>query len=249
MGPEPKPIRTGATIHLIRITYGNLRTYKLHCWVYGGNHVEGLNHKHHNTANTQKWVNLFDEMLEEFKGTGMCMTMDSAYMGDIMGQIGREVWRMNFVGTCQRGRVGANVDDDFKQMKVGTYDSVMYQHRTKPLSYTIWADNNLVKTLSNFHTPKILPAGAGVCRRRRVDGVREEAQTEVPCPLQQKDYSETFHLVDKGNGKESKYDMGGQTKGHNWAPKLTMQFLTSALGTHTQSTMLLSMSIHRIVRN
>ncbi|KAL7525437.1 hypothetical protein ACHAXR_001005, partial [Thalassiosira sp. AJA248-18] len=68
IGPEPKPIRTGATIHSICVTHGNLRTYKLHCRVYGGKHDEGLNHVHHNTANTQKWVNLYDEMLEEFKG-------------------------------------------------------------------------------------------------------------------------------------------------------------------------------------
>ncbi|KAL7527926.1 hypothetical protein ACHAXR_002197 [Thalassiosira sp. AJA248-18] len=220
IGPEPKPIQTGATIHSICVTHGNLRTYKLHCRVYGGKHDEGLNHQHHNTANTQKWVNLYDEMLEEFKGIGMCMTMDSAYMGDIMGQIWREVWCMNFVGTCQKNRVGADVTEDHKKMKVGNYESIMYQHRTKPLSFTMWSDNNIVKTLSNFHTPEILPAAVGVLRRRRVDGVREELQTEVSCPIQQKDYSETFHL----NGKESKYDMDGQTKGHNWAPKLHMRF-------------------------
>merc|ERR1712086_865396 len=30
IGPEPKPIRTGVTLHLIYITFGPLSTYKLH---------------------------------------------------------------------------------------------------------------------------------------------------------------------------------------------------------------------------
>ncbi|KAL7536120.1 hypothetical protein ACHAXR_006945 [Thalassiosira sp. AJA248-18] len=230
IGPEPKPIRTGATIHSICVTHGDLKTFRLHCRVYGGKHDEGLNHVHHNTANTQKWVNLYDEMLEEFKGRGMCMTMDSAYMGGVMGQIGREVWAMNFVGTCQADRTGADVKETRKNMTVGTYESHMFQHRTKHLSFTMWSDNNIVKTLSNFHTPEVLVAAEGVLWRRRVDGLREQERTEVSCPKQQKDYNETFHLIDKGNGKESKYDMGGQTKGHNWAPKLHMQFWNFGLG-------------------
>jgi hypothetical protein len=92
IGPEPKPIRTGATIHSICVTFGELATYKLHCRVYGGRYDEGLDYVHENTTSTQKWVNLYNEMLAEFKGRGMCLTMDSAYMGDIMGQIGREEW-------------------------------------------------------------------------------------------------------------------------------------------------------------
>jgi hypothetical protein len=96
----------------------------------------------------------------------------------------------------------------------------------------MWADNAIVKTLSNFHSPKILEAGSGVLHRCRVDGRHESTLTEVPCSEQQKDYCETFHLIDKGNGKESKYNMGvgGQSKGHNWAPKLTMRFFNFNLG-------------------
>ena len=60
--------------------------------------------------------------------------------------------------------------------------------------------------------------------------MREQEKTAVPCPEQQKDYSETFHLIDKGNGKESKYDMGGQTKGHNWAPKLSLRYFNFGMG-------------------
>ncbi|KAL7528337.1 hypothetical protein ACHAXR_002389 [Thalassiosira sp. AJA248-18] len=141
---------------------------------------------------------------------------------------------MNFVGTCQADRTGADVKEIMKNMKVGTYESEMCQHITKPLSYTMWPNNNIVKILSNFHTPEVLVAGEGVCRKRHVDGVREQEMTEVSCPVQQKDYSETFHLIDKGNGKESKYDMGGQTKGRNWAPKLHMRFFNFGLGnSHT----------------
>jgi hypothetical protein len=80
IGQEPKPIRTGATIHSMCVTHGELRTFKVHCRVYGGKHDEGLKHRHANTATTQKWVNLYDEMLDDFKGFGMCCTLDSAYI-------------------------------------------------------------------------------------------------------------------------------------------------------------------------
>ena len=156
----------------------------------------------------------------------MCVTLDSAYSGDTLFQIARDVWGLNMVGTCQVNRSGVfpHAVKDKSSLKVGSYDSILYQHRTLNLCYAMWADNNIVKTLSNFHTPEILEAGTGVRRRRKVDGKREDKKTEVPCPSQQKHYSSTFHLIDKGNGKESKYDMGGQTKGHYWAPKLSMRF-------------------------
>ena len=67
--------------------------------------------------------------------------------------------------------------------------------------------------------------GSGLLRKKRdSDGKRERTQSEVPCPVQNKAYSETFHLIDKGNGAEAKYDMGGHSKTHNWAPKLTMRY-------------------------
>ena len=68
-----------------------------------------------------------------------------------------------------------------------------------------------------------------------------ERSDRVSCPTQQKDYSQTFHLIDKGNGKESKYDMGGQTKGHNWAPKFVMRYWNFNLGNaHTMYEALVS---------
>ena len=53
IGPEPKPIRTGMTLHLC-VTKGPLRTYKLFVRVYGGKSDEDLNTKHNNTATLQK---------------------------------------------------------------------------------------------------------------------------------------------------------------------------------------------------
>ena len=86
-----------------------------------------------------------------------------------------------------------------------------------------------MKTLSNFHSPELLKVGEGMLRKRKVDGRREQHQTEVSCPAQNKTYSETFHLIDKGNGAEANYDMGGHSKGHNWSPKLTMRYFNMNL--------------------
>ena len=91
-------------------------------------------------------------------------------------------------------------------------------------SFVVRSDNNIVKTLCNFHGPEVLEVGSGMRRKRKVDGKREPNQTEVPCPVQNKVYSETFHLIDKGNQNEASYDMGGHSKGHNWSPKLTLRF-------------------------
>ena len=74
----------------------------------------------------QKFINLLDEFLEEFKGCGHHATMNSAYMGDVMAQIGWEVWKINMVGTTQTNRVGADVKEKRKRMKVGTYECVCY---------------------------------------------------------------------------------------------------------------------------
>ncbi len=42
----------------------------------------------------------------------------------------------------------------------------------------------------------------------------------MSCPAQTWDYCETFHLIDKGNGEESNYDLGGKSRLHNWSAKL-----------------------------
>ena len=88
VGPEPKPIRKGATLHSLCVTHGPLKTSKLFVQAYGGASDMDLDVVHENVQNTQKWVQLYNIMLDKFKGEGRCVTMDSAYMGDIMAQIG-----------------------------------------------------------------------------------------------------------------------------------------------------------------
>ena len=36
VGPEPKPIRTGCTLHTLCVTHGDLASYKLYARCYGG---------------------------------------------------------------------------------------------------------------------------------------------------------------------------------------------------------------------
>ena len=58
------------------------------------------------TGTVQKWINLLDNFLDEYKGKGHCVTMDSAYMGDILAQVGHSEWKINMVGTAQANRMG-----------------------------------------------------------------------------------------------------------------------------------------------
>jgi hypothetical protein len=52
-------------------------------------------------------------------------------------------------------------------------------------------------SVGNFHSPDVLEVGLGMLRKIRVDGKRDRDKSEVPCPVQMKDYCETFHLIDK----------------------------------------------------
>jgi hypothetical protein len=134
--------------------------------------------------------------------------------------IGRDLWRINMVGTAQANHTGANIDCT-KLMKKGTYSSVCWQHVWRSLCFAMWTDNTLVRMLSIFHSPEILEAGMGVMRKKRdSDGKRERTKTEVLCSAQTRDYCNTFHLMDKGNGVEANYDLGGKSRLHNWSPKL-----------------------------
>jgi hypothetical protein len=70
----------------------------------------------------------------------------------------------------------------------------------------------------------------GVLRKKRdKDGKRERHKTDVPCPAQTKDFCNTFHLIDKGNGTEALYDLGGKSQLHNWSPKLVFWLYNMAL--------------------
>ena len=165
-------------------------------------------------------------------GNGHCVTMDSAYMGDIMAQIGRYEWLINLVGTIQSDRTGADIKPEVKELKknIGSYESVCWQHNEQPLCVSAWSDNNIVRILSNYHWPEILPEEEGVKRKKQgEDGKRERSQSAVSCPRQVKDYCETFHLIDKGNKNEATYDMGGQSKKHNWSPKLVFRLFNMSM--------------------
>ena len=88
----------------------------------------------------------------------------------------------------------------------------LYQHKTEPLTYTIWGDNNFVKTFSNFHSPNII--AGGLKRKHCNPGTKQSDlhQSPVSCPKQVQAYCNTFHLIDKGNGAEAVMLMGGPQK-------------------------------------
>ena len=58
------------------------------------------------------------------RGGVHCITMNSAYMGDIMALIGRHGWKINIVGTAQENRTGANTAEVKKAMQKNTYEAV-----------------------------------------------------------------------------------------------------------------------------
>ena len=94
---------------------GPLRAYKLFVRAYGGKPDEDLNTKHNNTAALQKWVNLYNIMLDNFKGQGHCVTIYSAYMGDIMALIGQHKWKINMLGTAQEIELGLTLQQRRRQ--------------------------------------------------------------------------------------------------------------------------------------
>ena len=62
-------------------------------------------------------------------------------------------------------------------------------------------------------------------RRVRSTAFRTDPTT-VPCSQQNVDnYSETLHLIGKGNGAEAKYDLTGQSRMDGWTPKLSCRLL------------------------
>jgi hypothetical protein len=111
------------------VSKGDLAGYKLHARTYGGVSDKSLCVKRNDTVTTQKIVTLLDTFLDAFKGKGYYVTMDSAYMGDTMGQIGREEWKINMVGTAQTNRTETPAAADVQKLKVGTYERIFWQHR------------------------------------------------------------------------------------------------------------------------
>ena len=139
------------------------------------------------------------------------------------------------IRTAQANRNGAAEKEEAAKMKIGTYESVLFQHKTMPLCFAVWSDNNLVKTLYNYLTPIIIPLGSGVLRKKKGEyGKMEMSRLPMPCPQQNRDYIETFHIIDKGNDIEAKYDLGGKIRTHNWYPKFCMRLFNMGLNNEYQ---------------
>jgi hypothetical protein len=130
----------------------------------------------------------------------------------IIVQIGQKKWQLNMVGTSQSNRVGAKIKDILDKMKGRTYKSKIWEHNSKNLVVAAWADNAIMMTLSNYHAATVMEAEDGLMRRAK-DKSKKRAmrQKAVLCLAQTKAYCKTFHLNDKGNGKETKYDMAGKS--------------------------------------
>ena len=149
--------------------------------MYGGAKDNNLDGIHDNTSNLQNGVNLYDLILQPFKGKGRCVTMDSAYMSDIMAQIGRYEWCMYMVGTARVNCTGADAkstDDAMPVTMKGTNKSAMWQLNTLQLIFAAWVDNAIVKSFSNFHSHAIIQDGVQCwCK---MDGVRQRDLVGVP---------------------------------------------------------------------
>ena len=65
--------------------------------------------------------------------------------------------------------------------------------------------------------------------KMRVNGKRDRDKSDVQCPQQMKDYCKTLHLIDKGNGADAHYNMGGKSRKHNWLPKLVFRLWNTSL--------------------
>jgi hypothetical protein len=113
------------------------------------------------------------------------------------------------------------------------------------LLYSVWGDNNFVKTLSNFRSAVIIGGGMRRKERDRQTKRRDrEEQSDVDCSEQQKDYCKTYHLIDKGNGAKAKYDLSTESHLHGWGPKLASCYFNMNLNnTETNFTVFSTKSI------
>ena len=74
--------------------------------MYSGQGDTELKVIHENTSSTLIWINLFNWLLEPFKGKGHSVVCDSAYMSDTLGMIGTVERGTNILGTCQTNCTG-----------------------------------------------------------------------------------------------------------------------------------------------
>jgi hypothetical protein len=114
------------------------------------------------------------------------------------------------------------------EIVIGGHDSLLFQHNTTdthPLLYAIWGDNNFVGTLSNYHSPIIVPNVIMRKVRDPITRVRAREATEVHISEQQLDYCDTYYMIDKGNGAEAEYDLATEFHLHGWSPKLSLRYI------------------------
>jgi hypothetical protein len=83
----------------------------------------------------------------------------------------------------------------------------------------VWADNNFVKNLFNFHSPVIVRGGMMRKKRDQRAKRKERDQSEVDCSEQQKVYYLTYHLINKGYCFKAKYDLATESHLHGWPLK------------------------------
>ena len=163
------------------MTHSDLSSYKLYTRCYAGKLDTNLSKTRHvNVVTDQKWINLYVIMLKPFNGNGHYVTCDSACMGDIIAQVSRNEWKINMVGTIRLDLTGTDITTTCDEMAKRMYETAVWQHNTLPLCVAAWADNAVVKTLSNFHSSVVINKGI---KRRGLDedGMRMKDPAPVNC--------------------------------------------------------------------
>jgi hypothetical protein len=134
------------------------------------------------TGTTQNTINFLDIVFQEFKERSHYCMMDSTYMGDLMGLVGRTIWLMNLLKTCQANRVGASITQTRKDTEQGTYKSVCssIQQGIALCGVALWNNNNIITTLLTYHSPTIFEEGTSMLPKKKdADRKQERVQSEV----------------------------------------------------------------------
>ena len=198
VGPEPKPVRTGATAHTVCVTKGKFSRFLLLWRTYGGRTDEALS-----DPGVGKWIQLMDIILKPWYGKGHIVTMDSAYVSEKWMDHAMQKG-LNVVGTFQWNRFGPSksttrklTDDEVKKglavqpfdvneveetLHLQSHESMFSQRENGKITLSVWGDNNRVRVASNIHDAEVLPDGV---KRHTRDSGRISRQCILPADLQQ----------------------------------------------------------------
>lgn len=66
------------------------------------------------------------------------------------------------MGTLGSDHTGADIKPVCDGMKKCTYDTAVWQHNKLKLCVAAWANNTVVKTLSNFHCTMVIEVEEGI---------------------------------------------------------------------------------------